>query len=95
MTESADDGELSCPACGECGMFTLATEAGRTLARCVNCGDAIEIAVVKCCEFHGRNCEPEEPCCRWCTEVRHASWTDERGVRMHGHPVGEKCAVRP
>lgn len=48
---------------------------------------------VACCDLHGRNCEPEEQCCRRCTEGRHLNWTDERGVQRFGHPEGEACAA--
>jgi hypothetical protein len=66
------DDEVTCPACEECGMFTLAYEGGKLLARCMGCGEAMEIAIVRCCDLHGRNCEPEEQCCRYCTAVQHA-----------------------
>jgi len=48
---------------------------------------------VPCCEFHGRNCEPpSELCCEECTETRHSGWTDQQGLKRHGHPHGEVCA---
>lgn len=61
------DDEIICPACEGCGMFTLARQDGKILARCMSCGEAIEMAVVRCCDLHGSNCEPKEPCCRYCT----------------------------
>jgi hypothetical protein len=90
---SDDDGEFPCPACEECGTYALTQEGGKFLARCQNCGHEIEMAIVRCCDLHGANCEPEEPCCRYCTEGRHCRWTDERGVQRHGHPEGEVCAA--
>lgn len=55
------------------------------------------VLAVSCCDLHGHNCEPEEPCCENCTEVRHAGWRDDRGVKRYGHPAGEACvdAVMP
>jgi len=50
-------------------------------------------AATACCDLHGRNCEPEEPCCERCTEVRHAGWRDEAGVLRYGHPRGEVCSA--
>ena len=47
----------------------------------------------RCCDLHGRNCEPpSELCCENCTEARHAGWTDDRGTQRFGHPRGEKCS---
>lgn len=74
-------------------MFTLAQESAKVLARCVNCGEAMEIAIIRCCDLHGSNCEPEEPCCRHCTEIRHGRWVDGQGVQRHGHPDGETCSA--
>ena len=51
---------------------------------------AIE-AIWRCCDLHGHNCEPEEPCCENCTEVHHAGWRDDRGIQRFGHPAGEAC----
>jgi hypothetical protein len=88
------NGEVSCPACEECGWFTLVMSGGKVLARCQNCGVGIEIAIVRCCDLHGRNCEPEEQCCQYCTEGRHCGWTDDRGVQRFGHPADETCSVQ-
>jgi hypothetical protein len=97
MDSAKADGndEMSCPACEECGSFTLAMSGSKVLARCLNCGDAMEIAIVRCCDLHGRNCEPGEQCCQYCTEERHLGWTDERGVQRFGHPAGEICSAPP
>ena len=46
-----------------------------------------------CCDLHGRRCEPQEPCCEDCTEIRHLGWRDEAGVLRVGHPRGEVCAA--
>ena len=47
----------------------------------------------RCCDMHGRNCEPpSELCCEECTEARHAGWTDPKGVQRFGHPAGEACS---
>jgi hypothetical protein len=53
----------------------------------------MEIAIIRCCDLHGSNCEPEEPCCRHCTEIRHGRWVDGQGVQRHGHPDGETCSA--
>lgn len=47
----------------------------------------------KCCDLHGRNCEPPgDLCCGDCTEGRHGGWMDERGTQRFGHPRGETCS---
>lgn len=66
-------GSITCPACGECDWFTLAQEGDEIFARCQNCGAGIQVAIIRCCDLHGRNCEPpSELCCYLCTEERHA-----------------------
>jgi Protein of unknown function (DUF2829) len=50
-------------------------------------------AEARCCDLHGRNCEPpSELCCEECTEVRHAGWVSGNGFQQYGHPRGEACS---
>jgi hypothetical protein len=47
----------------------------------------------RCCDLHGRNCEPAgDLCCEDCTEARHGGWADAKGVPRFGHPRGEACS---
>jgi Protein of unknown function (DUF2829) len=57
-------------------------------------GDWAEVPPeARCCDFHGRNCEPPgDLCCENCTEARHGGWRDAHGAQQFGHPAGEACS---
>jgi DNA-directed RNA polymerase subunit RPC12/RpoP len=41
------DDEITCPACGECGLFTLHDDGACPSARCQNCQHRIGVIVLE------------------------------------------------